>query len=476
MVASKNTFVLLIGLAALWGCSGPERAPHQPITGVDRPYDPPPESRGSGSSTEDVDDDDGSPPAVRSNTPEPEPVDEPRRSKHFLGSFIDEVALAALDAPGNIAIFPAMARDEVTSRTTVNGLGDHLAETTATELELAGVSGIVHGSQLINDILATNRGLDSWRALNDVYWIAERIGARYAIFGTANRQTFDRLARDEALEIVWRCIRVDDRHVVATYRRELKGDLSRELYRYTKTETSWRIGEDAEPFQPSLDAELRIAMRVLGQRIAFEHAAKLSGKRTQVDPMAIAANRGERAELQAWAAAFQRAFDQAERRADDGSVLNRDAVWSSGPVTIQGTEHATFLAALDAFEQKNAAAGASRTASLSKDLSSLLGASLQGQLGDRITLVSDDSERQRLLQVIRSDAAAAQQDDAVDPTTIAMLSAEGAEVLITSALRPIADSYRIEVVVTDLTTGSKSIEDFPIEPQFSAELLALAGR
>ncbi|MEQ8765282.1 MAG: hypothetical protein RL885_15210 [Planctomycetota bacterium] len=477
VVSKKLTGLVMVLTASVWSCSGPERAPHQPITGVDRPYDSQPDDGGRRAPTgDDEETDDGSLPSAMPDDRGSSSTSAPtQRSKHFLGEFIQEVAAAALDMPGNIAVFPAMKRNSDTGDNEIDGLGDHLAETTATELELAGVSGLIHGSQLVNDIKASNRGLDSWCGLDDVYWLAERIGARYAIFGTANRKTFDRLARDETLEVVWQCIRVDDRFRVALYRKELTGDLAQQLYRYTRTDTSWAICQDAPTFEPGLDPELRIAMRVLGQRLAAEHGAKLAGHRVQVDPMSIPSLQGERAQLQAWALAFQRAFDQAERRADDGSILDRDAIWEQGPVSLMGTEYETFRAAAEQYEQKLSALSGSKAGALSKDLSNLLGATIQRHLGGNVTLVSDDSERDQLLQLIRAEASAAQRDGAVDPSTIADLRASGAEMLVTSSLRPIAESYQITVVLTDLATGAKSIEDFPLEARFSPGLRAILG-
>lgn len=260
-------FALAIaGLLA--ACAGPERTPHQPIKGVDternevqNPHDktnrPTGEGRGDGL---------GSAPAL-----------------DFLDGFVGEVATAQQAQPGIIAIFPAFTQGD-RGVNYVTRLGELLMRLTNDGLEKRGVTAVIAGAGLQNDLLAANRGLEALRGPDDVFWLGERVGAAYVVYGTAQKQAFDASNRDLELAVDWQCKRTGDRATVAAWRQQLTGgELGRELARQYGQESNWTIGSAAPRFTPSLGLETQILARAMAQRLSTSHAEVLRGKTLHVD-------------------------------------------------------------------------------------------------------------------------------------------------------------------------------------------------
>lgn len=260
-------FAAALAAALLAACAGPERTPHQPIKGVDserhevqNPHDT---TRPTGEGREDG----------LGRAPAPD----------FLDGFVDEVAAAQQAQPGIIAVFPAFTQGDRGSNY-VTRLGELLMRLTDNGLERRGVTAVISGAGLQNDLLAANRGLDSLRGPDDVFWLGERIGAAYVVYGTAQKQAFDASQRDLELQIDWQCKRTSDRATVAAWRQQLTGgELGRELARQYGQESSWKIGDAAAPFIPSLGLETQILARALAQRLAAAHADDLRGKTLHLD-------------------------------------------------------------------------------------------------------------------------------------------------------------------------------------------------
>ncbi len=220
MMTHLCPITILIALLGLASCgSSPERIPHKKIPGVDtdRTYDP---NRRSSS-------------YLRSKSP---------AEANFLRQFVADLVAAHREKPGVIAIFPALTRTSDQAESHVNGLGEFLMDETATNLEEEGVQEIVAGSGLQNDLLAKDSGLHELRGNEDVYVLSKKIEADYFVFGSVERKIFNRIEKDETLQINWVCKRAADRATVAAYRSKLEdGPLAEQLHRYYQTSSKWDI-------------------------------------------------------------------------------------------------------------------------------------------------------------------------------------------------------------------------------------------
>ncbi len=352
-------------------------------------------------------------------------------------------------------------------------------EETAAGLEREGVRGILAGGSLTNDIKASNRGLDAWRAPDDVYWLADRIGAGYVVQGIAQVKIFDAGRRDEAVELLWECRRLPDRSVVATMREEVaRGPLAAQLYRRARIDSAWRIGNEAPPFRPVLDAELRILAGLLAQRVADKQGKLLAGKSVRVFPSVFRCNAGEGAALQAAADEIERAYTillrKAAAAAEGGDA--EAAALESGPLTIAGKKHDTLGAAIDAFGASFEAYKASPIGGLAVDLSRLVTERLRAATGDAFRVLADDGDRRRLLAIIRSEARSYRRDAAVDADTIAQMRARGTDLVLETVLRPTLKTYQLRLVLRDLRTAQEITEAIDVDGLFQAELDQMLGK
>jgi hypothetical protein len=222
---AKVVSILACVVWTVVGCGGPERAPTQPIPGVDRAH---PE--------------DANPYDVEGGVTGP-----------FLGTIVEEVKKAYEAEKGPVAIFPALTHDHDQGINIVNGLGEHMAAETAARLVDSGVS-VVAASDLVNALRAAARPLAAYGSPADALALAAEIKAGYVVSGRADRKVFDLQRRDEALEIDWTCRRVSDGQIVARYRTALKeGPLANELYRYYRMPSEWEdsVRLEKPPAQPA---------------------------------------------------------------------------------------------------------------------------------------------------------------------------------------------------------------------------------
>lgn len=208
------------------GCGGPERAPTQPIPGVERAH------------PEDANpyDEQGGPAAGP-----------------FLGSIVEDVRQACEVEKGPVAVFPALTHDHDQGVNIVNGLGEHMASETAARLVDAGVS-VIAASDLVNALRAAQRPLAAYGSPADALALGTEIKAAYVVSGRADRKVFDFQTRDEALEIDWTCRRVSDGQIVGRYRTSLRGGpLANELYRFYRMPSEWEdsVRLEKPPAQPA---------------------------------------------------------------------------------------------------------------------------------------------------------------------------------------------------------------------------------
>jgi hypothetical protein len=215
----------LVSVVGLSSCGGPERAPRQPIPGVDVRHP-------KGTNPHDV---------ISSPTGQP-----------FLGSFVEEVAAAAMAAPGLVVVLPALTRREDDGRNHVNGLGEHLATETVLRLEKRGVQALAR-SDVVNAMHQANLSVHFYASVADGVEIARRVGAKYVVTGTTRHLVFDNAQkRDEDFEIDWVCRQVEDGGMVARWRVVLSGGtLADDLVRHYREDSEWDQVARNENFKPS---------------------------------------------------------------------------------------------------------------------------------------------------------------------------------------------------------------------------------
>jgi hypothetical protein len=240
----RSAAALFLGLAA---CSGPERVPHQPVPGVDtrenrvdNPHD-----RTGGKDPEAAAETPAQPPPQQ---PPPPPPPEAAPGTEYLQAFVERIATAQREHKGIVAVFPALTPSPTPGRMHVSALGEALADDTARALESTGVTGVLAADRLVNDLKAADRKPADLRGMDDVWWMAERVGAGYVVYGRAERMIFDRTKRDEHLMVDWQCRRVADRALIARWRNELdSGPLAERMQKLYDRNGQWPAAPDGEP-------------------------------------------------------------------------------------------------------------------------------------------------------------------------------------------------------------------------------------
>jgi len=396
----------------------------------------------------------------------------PRRP--IIGPFVDEINSAVQRSPGIVAVFPALSPLPTSKQDMhVNGLGERLAREVADEFRLVGVNPLA-GDELRNDILATNRGLSEFKTVADVFWLADRIGAEYAVYGTAEHKVYDRIKRDERLDVKLMCMRVSNRTTVARLARDFSGGkMGRELFRDYRQPSSWKVGPEAPPYTPSVDAEVKWATRILVRQVIRKAGDELKSRTVAIDPTVIRGVSGSGAgNFEAFTESFLREFEKAERAATAKGATNPEVdALDHGPVTIQEKEFKTLGDVLDLIEQKRAARRTSRAGQLSIDISRMIAEVLADAAAGTFEVLADETSRQSVLNLIKREAKLAQEEGAIEPGTIGELHAKGAQLLLRATLRPFMRSYQFRMIVLDVSTGKVvSTESLDIEGRFKKDL------
>jgi len=193
-------------------CTGPERAPHRPIQGIDNPH-----ARGTN----------------------PHDIVSAPKSGPLLDDFVDQVSSVHTAAGGTIAVLPALTWNADIGVNHVNGLGEHLAKKTVLDLEKKGIQAL-SGSDLVLEMQRANLSVKYYDQIADAVEIAKRIGAQFVVTGTVSHKVFNSQQRDEELEIDWVCRKVADGANVARYRVVLPGGaLAEELIRHFGQGSEW---------------------------------------------------------------------------------------------------------------------------------------------------------------------------------------------------------------------------------------------
>ena len=218
--------VVVAGLFSA-GCGSPERAPRQPVSGVDRPW---PEDGGPS-----------------------EEEDQARvLRRESLDAFVGDLLKAREAQTGPVAVFWPLSDSQLRrGDTRITGLGERVAQEVADELRAAGITPIA-GETLINDIKAAGRCLHDLRGVDDVFWLAQKISAVYVAYGYVNVRDHNRLRGERELAIDLHCKRLGDNKDVARLQRTFPhGRKNQKFFREFDRPSQIAIGDAAVPCPPA---------------------------------------------------------------------------------------------------------------------------------------------------------------------------------------------------------------------------------
>ncbi|MBL8898710.1 MAG: hypothetical protein JNM84_13820 [Planctomycetes bacterium] len=472
--ASTTLFAAALVVLIPVGCGGPERAPRQPISGVDRPVEPESESSGGGTSMTPREETPSpsattptGPGTPTETTPPSEPPPLPARATpaNDLQSFIAAVAAELRKDNGFAAVFwPLSPRplDQAGVASPrgkyVNRMGERLADEIASGLQAEGAKTLA-GAELVNDLLAANRSLASYCDLTDVFWLAERVGAPYAIYGTAQVVSYEALRGDRVLELrLWAKHLPTNRTIALLSRDYREGREAQQYYKEYVLPSQVPVCSDAAPAKPSLESELEITSRVVARRVAAKAGAAMQGKVAYFEPLAFPASRKAALDLVTLQDAFLRAFSAA------GSDL------AKGPAKLGNQSFATFGEALDEIGKRRRAYEASEVGAKSRELSANI-ENVLSQAGMEFVSGLEDGDMDALLRRVRAEAFRGRAEDAIDAQSLAYLQASGSAYLVRPSLLPSLEAWRLRVAVFDLNTGRKIADEAEALPaSLSADL------
>lgn len=204
----------LAGVLALAACRA-NYAPHQPITGVDRPYSDTPDTSVSG-----------------------DPVTDLLGS--FMADLLAERELAENDP--SFAVFPAFSKNRDVGPS-VNGMGAFLADATTRAIEQGVPNALVFtGDKLLGEL--QRRGIDpgSLCTTDDVLQAAPQLEVSYLIHGEVTHTTEDALEGRHSVSVRWSCLRIEDGRLTAMVDEpELRGNAAAALIGYMARPTNWNI-------------------------------------------------------------------------------------------------------------------------------------------------------------------------------------------------------------------------------------------
>lgn len=457
VLCGLSAAALLVSIPA--GCGGPEKAPRQPISGVDRPVDPAPEEHSGGTSMNSHSDSDPSA-AGPTGSEEPlppiaerPPIEARATTAGDLEAFIAAIAAEARGSSGFVAVFwPISPRplDQAGVASPngkyVNRLGERLADQIATGLQAEGVK-TLGGSELINDLMAANRSLASFCELSDVFWLGERLGAPYVVYGTTQVISYEALRQDRVLELrLWAKHLPTNRTIALLQRDYREGAQAQQYYKEYVLPSQVPICTDAAQSAPSLENELEMTTRLLAGRVAAKVGEAMAGKVAYFEPLQTPASRMAMLELTALQDSFLRGF------ADAGSDLRK------GPAKVGSQTYTTWGEALDEIGHRRRQFEASPAGSKSRELAANIESVLE-QSGVQFISGLEDGAADALLRRVRAEAFRARAEESIDENTLAFLQASGSAFLVRSSLTPNLESWRLRLSVFDLNSGRKIADE-----------------
>lgn len=206
----------------------------------------------------------------------------------------------------------------------------------------------------------------------------------------------------------------------------------------------------------SLDGEVQRQVNALTDMILKNQKEALAAKRLAVEPTSIPSSQGPKAALDAFARAYFRALDAGERKsaAAGGGGDEMHKALDRGPVFISGTRFPTLRAARARLDELAGKYNGSRAGTLASDIAKLVVASMKK---GKLNVLPAESDLTAVLDRIKREAALYQEEGAVDPETISLLSTTGAEGLVMTWFRPFLESYMLRIAVIDCSTGEEIV-------------------
>ena len=432
------------------GCRGPERAPHQPIEGVDVPR----EELGA------ID------PAVSGHTSTVDGGVGARQAAeelldptpHWLRTFAEEAGEIIRHRPGEVAVFPALTRD-AEGAVSFDGLGEYLSEETQAGLLARGVRA-VGGLTLESRLRAVNRSagdyVDEWSALV----LARGVETDYVVYGSVRfGHVGRRLDRAERIEVDWRCHDLRDDREVLRLRRTVDRDPDFTLLAAEAQQPSpWTWGASEGSVAVELERWVDRAFERLLEAGVLNDPDRAGERNVAVLPTVLPATGDTSRRFVEFAVAFQRAHAEARGRAEG------EEYWEQ-PVTVGSARYPTLLAALDELRVLREQLERSSAGRTGEWVAGRLQRRLQAE-GWHTVLGPFDRGRDALLLIVQDEASRAALEGSVDDSGIAWIRAANARAILRSRIEELPGG-ELELTLTwlefDPETSRSVSEPVPAE-------------
>jgi len=400
-----------------------------------------------------------SPPPV---PPRSEALSEVRRTggAGVIEEIVDRTVRACIAArpQGLIAVFPALSPSPATKAVRTSLLGDDISERIAGRLrkELQGVEIPTFGAlrTLINQV--GNRGLSDILSPEDLFVLADRIGADLVVIGTIRGVVDKRYKTLKELRFRFEAREVATARTLGVAAKTVPGNdpAVRALAERYKMTGAWRVGVYAPPFTPSLDRELNyVVLRTVSSLLVRARSA-LRGHRVAVAPVRTEGYQSNEVND------FLRAFN--EELASLAKQVNpflggdpREKALDLKPVVILGKKFNSLREARDHLRVLQRRAKLSLSTRLSREMTELLYEELLRQAAGDFTVTLSLEDRRQIEDFIATENRIYDETGSIEPETIAKLKTKGAEYLVVGRFRQEGPIYVLDAYILDMRTGMR---------------------
>jgi hypothetical protein len=231
----------------------------------------------------------------------------------------------------------------------------------------------------------------------------------------------------------------------------------------------------AEPEVAALADEVERVVREATETVYDRYGHVLSGKRLAIAPTSIAATSGQSADLAVFRTSFRDAYDRVEAKLAAEDRAGDDPMLENGSVRIGEQVFESLAAANDRLQQLEETFHESDEGALAVSISDRVGQVLREVSSESVQVQPLARDRGLAIGLIRVEAAAANEQESVDPETLAFFQQKGSEFLVSTRLRPFFDEYVVAVEVLDLESGLKMQSTASFPQRFTKELDAIVG-
>jgi len=355
-----------------------------------------------------------------------------------------------------VAVFPGLSPSAATAAVRSSALGDEISRKIAAGVRsrLPTVEVPTFGAlkTLINQI--ANRGLSDVLSPEDLFFLADRIGAQIVVIGKI-RGTIDKRYRTlEEIAVSYEARDVATGRVLKVAERTLSASQAKALRIVSKYERGgeWKLGAYAPPFKISLDRELNYVILRTILSLMAQTRDTLKGHRLAVAPTLTEGFHDPAA------ADFLRAFNEewtslAKKANPWIGGDAREKALDTGPVTIMGTRFNTLREARDQLRVLQRQAKLSVSGRLSREMTELIHREIQRQAGNDFKVTLSYGDRRQIEDFIQRERRIYEETGSIDPDSIARLRTSGAEYLLVSRFRQAGPMYTLEAYVLDMKTG-----------------------